>query len=58
MQPAVNRSSKDIVGSIPTPGAIFPGVAQFGSAFVLGAKGRWFKSSHPDKISINSIFKT
>ncbi len=24
-------------------------VAQLGSAFVWGAKGRWFKSSHPDQ---------
>ena len=26
----------------------FRGVAQFGSAFGSGPKGRWFKSSHPD----------
>lgn len=25
------------------------GVAQFGSAFALGAKGRRFKSCHPDQ---------
>ena len=26
----------------------FRDVAQSGSAFVWGARGRWFKSSHPD----------
>jgi hypothetical protein len=27
------------------------GVAQFGSAFGWGPKGRWFKSSRPDSTS-------
>ena len=31
--------------------AVHPrGVAQFGSAFGSGPKGRWFKSSHPDHV--------
>ena len=31
------------------------GVAQLGSALAWGVRGRWFKSSHPDQLSISSI---
>ena len=32
---------------------LYPGVAQFGSALALGARGRWFESSHPDFLNPN-----
>ena len=31
------------------------GVAQLGSASALGAEGRWFESSHPDKLSMKEF---
>ena len=41
--------NQQVWGSSPHIGSIVcRGVAQFGSAFGSGPKGRWFKSSHPD----------
>lgn len=37
-----------VKGSSPFIGSIFRGVAQFGSAFGSGPKGRVFKSPRPD----------
>jgi hypothetical protein len=33
----------------------YPGVAQFGSALALGARGRWFESSRPDHVGASDI---
>ena len=39
-----------VKGSSPFIGSIFRGVAQFGSAFGSGPKGRRFKSCHLDQL--------
>ncbi len=51
--------NQQVSGPSPLIGSIFfRGVAQFGSAFGSGPKGRWFKSSHldhPKKPQISEI---
>ena len=29
------------------------GIAQYGSALVLGTRGRWFKSNYPDHLKVD-----
>ena len=41
--------NQQVKGSSPFIGSIFRGVAQFGSAFGSGPKGRRFKSCHLDQ---------
>jgi hypothetical protein len=48
--------NQQVNGSNPFIGSIFRGVAQFGSAFGSGLKGRWFKSSHPDHVGAKLNF--
>ena len=43
--------NQQVRGSSPLIGSIYRGVAQFGSAFGSGPKGRRFKSCHLDQIS-------
>ena len=43
--------NQQVRGSSPLIGSIFRGVAQFGSAFGSGPKGRRFKSCHLDQFS-------
>lgn len=45
--------NEQVSGSIPLIGSIFRGVAQFGSAFGSGLKGRRFKSCHPDHVAMD-----
>lgn len=47
-QAALNRN---VAGSTPALRTKHPGVAQSGSALALGARGRWFDSSHPDQLT-------
>ena len=37
--------------AIPSQLQFYRDVAQFGSAFDWGSKGRWFESSHPDQLN-------
>ena len=51
-QPIRNQQVK---GSSPFIGSIFRGVAQFGSAFGSGPKGRRFKSCHLDQKTAGNL---
>ena len=42
--------NQQVRGSSPLIGSIYRGVAQFGSAFGSGPKGRRFKSCHLDQL--------
>ena len=44
-----------VKGSSPFIGSIFRGVAQFGSAFGSGPKGRRFKSCHLDHFCLKAL---